>query len=396
MRFLPEDCEGKRLLTESLSGAAEGEALNKVWFVIWGLKDGGAEMLAREYATMVDKQSFAPTIVTMYPFADTANYQRTKAAGIRVLSVFKKRNAITRAVRVLLGKWYVSRAIKKMLAKDQPDTIHFNSQMALYFAPVKKQLSGVRLFYTCHSEVSKHFFPKEELAVRELIQQPGLRLIALHEDMKKELDQRFDKEDTVVIRNGVELDRFRKIGCSKEDILQRIGIPQGAYVVGHIGRFSAVKNHAFLLQVFQKLLIRKTNAHLLLIGSGELQEEITQKISQMHLEDRVTILSHRTDIPDLLQAMDVMVFPSFYEGLSVTLVEAQASGLKCVVSDSINPANYLSENTIPVSLNQSADVWAEISLDDKVKNTQYGNIEAYDMHSEIHRLERLYQGQLDV
>lgn len=370
--------------------------MKKVWIVIWGLKDGGAEVLARDYARLVDKQSFEPTIVTMYPFEDTANYQHAKVAGLRILPIFKKRNTVTRAIRVLFGKWYVPMVLKAMLKKEQPDTIHFNSQMALYFAPIKKQLSGINLLYTCHNEVDKHFFESEEAAVRQLIQEPGLQLIALHEDMKKELNQWFDKEDTVVIRNGVDLRRFREGAFNKEDKLQSIGIPQDAYVVGHIGRFSKQKNHTFLLQVFQKILMRKTNAHLLLVGSGELQEEITQKISQMQLENKVTILPHRTDIPELLHAMDVLAFPSFYEGLSVVLVEAQASGLRCVVSDSINPANYLTEKTIPVSLNESAEVWAEIALDDAAKNAAYGNIEDYDMSREIHRLEGLYQGHLDV
>lgn len=368
----------------------------KVWIVIWGLKDGGAEVLARDYARLVDKQSFEATIVTMYPFEDTANYQRAKAAGLRVLSIFKKRNTITRAVRALLGKWYIPMTLKKMLKREQPGAIHFNSRMAIYFTPIQNKLSGIHLLYTCHSEVSKHFFQKEEEAVKQLIQNPGLRLIALHEDMKKELDQRFGKDDTVVIRNGVDIQSYREIAVYKEDKRERIGVPQDAYVVGHIGRFSKGKNHAFLLQVFQKIMQKRPNAHLLLIGSGELQEEIEQAIKQKDMEERVTILSHRTDIPELLHVMDVLVFPSFFEGLSVVLVEAQAAGLKCVVSDSINPANYLSENAIPVSLAVDAEKWADIVMDNTAKNAEYGNIEDYDMNNEIRRLERLYQGQRDV
>lgn len=368
----------------------------KVWLVIWGLKDGGAEVLSREYARLVNKEKYDATIVTMYPFENTANHRRAMEAQIPVISILKKRNVITRVVRVLFGKWYIPHVLKTMLLKERPDTIHFNSPMAHYFVPRKKQLSGVKLLYTCHSEVNKHFFDKEEKAVRQLIQSPGLRLIALHEDMKRELDQCFGVNDTVVIRNGVDLNKFREAGKSREEVRRSIGIAEKAYVVGHIGRFSKAKNHAFLLQVFQKIAQRKQNAHLLLVGSGELQEEIMQTIRQQHMEDCVTILSHRTDIPELLHAMDVLVFPSFFEGLSVVLVEAQASGLKCVVSDSINPANYLSEKTIPVSLSESAETWAEIALDEAVKHTDYGNIKEYDMNQEIRRLEGLYQGLMDV
>lgn len=370
--------------------------MNKVWIVIWGLKDGGAEVLARDYARLVDKESFEATIVTMYPFEDTANYKKAKAAGLRVISVFKKRNAVTRAVRALADQWYVPMKLKRMLKKEQPNAIHFNSEMARYFVSLQRKLSGIQLLYTCHSEVSKHFFPEEEAAVKKLIQQPGLRLIALHEDMKKELDQRFRKDDTVVIRNGVDIQSYRTVACDKKAKRESIGIPPDAYVVGHIGRFFAGKNHAFLLQVFQKIVQKKPNAHLLLVGNGELREEILRTIQTLNLTEYVTVLSHRTDIPELLHTMDVIVFPSLYEGLSVVLVEAQASGLKCVVSDSINPANYLSERTIPVSLSVDPEKWADIALDDTVRHTPQGNIEDYDMNKEIRRLERLYQGQVDV
>ncbi len=368
----------------------------KVWIVVWALKDGGAETLAREYAKLVDQENFDTTMVTMYPLTNTANYQHAKAAGIRICPVFKKRNVITRATRILFGKWYIPFALKRMLAKQKPDTIHFNSPMALYFSSLTKELSGRNLLYTCHSEVSQHFFDKEEAAARVLIRKNGMRLIALHDDMKRELDQKFGKEDTVVIRNGVDIRRYQKTESDRSQTLSSIGIPQDAYVVGHIGRFAEVKNHKFLLRVFREIAGKKPNAHLLLIGNGELQEEVEKMIHQQNLDSQVTILSHRTDIPELLHVMDVLVFPSFYEGLSVVLVEAQASGLKCVVSDSINPANYLSERTIPVSLDAGADVWAEIVLDDTATNSEHGNIEDYDMNTEIHRLERLYQGQLDV
>ena len=368
----------------------------KVWQVIWGLKDGGAEVLAREYARLLDKQKFDVTIVTMYPFEDTANYHRAVEEKLKVVSVFKKRNVFTRSVRALAGNWYIPWALGRMLKKDRPDAIHFNSPMAHYFASLKKRLYGTCLLYTCHSEPDKHFYDKEENAVLELIQAPGLRLIALHEDMKMELDQRFCTEDTVVIRNGVELSRFRAKCSDRGEVRESIGIAKDAFVVGHIGRFAKVKNHAFLLQVFQEIAEKKGNAHLLLIGNGEMQEQITQEISSLNMKDRVTMLSHRTDIPDLLHAMDVMVFPSLFEGLSVTLVEAQASGLRCVISDSINPANLLSENTIPVSLDADVKEWVDIVLNNEIKNMKYGNIEEYDMGREIRRLERLYLGEQDV
>lgn len=367
----------------------------KVWIVIWGLKDGGAETLAKDYARLIDKQAFDATIVTVYPFENTANYRRAKEAGLRIISIFKRRNVITRGVRVLFGKWYVALRLRRMVIKERPNVIHFNSPMAHYFLPIKSAISDVRLFYTCHNEVNKHFFEKEEMAVRLLIRDNGLRLVALHEDMRNELNQHFDTDDAALIKNGIDIRSFRTKKTDKWTTLQSIGISPDAFVVGHVGRFSKVKNHGFLIKVFGEILKRNDSAHLLLIGSGELQSEVEQMISRYQMKDHVTILSHRSDMPELLHAMDVVVFPSLYEGLSVTLVEAQAVGLRCVVSDSINPANFLSSNTIPVSLEADVKVWADIALDPEIKNKEYGCIEDYDMCREIHRLERLYQGCLE-
>lgn len=368
----------------------------KVWIAIWGLKDGGAEVLARTYADMVDQQAFEPTLVTIYPFENTANYQYAKAAGLKICSVFKKRNTVTRALRLLFGKWYIPCVLKRMLIREKPDAIHFNSQIASWFAPLRKELSGIRLLYTCHSEPRKYFSEEEKQAVQQLVDDCDLQLIALHGDMKVELDQLFSTNNTVVIRNGVDFRRFRMQASDPAATRKSLGIAQDAYVVGHVGRLSAVKNHMFLLQVFQEIVARKPNAHLLLVGSGELKEQIKEQIKQQHLVECVTLISHRTDVPDLLRIMDVMVFPSLFEGLSVTLVEAQASGLKCVISDAINSANLLSPQTIPVSLNAPVKTWADIILDDTIRNEDHGDLEAYDMNREIHRLERLYQGELDV
>lgn len=368
----------------------------KVWIVIWGLKDGGAEVLGRIYADMVDKEKFAPTIVTMYPFENTANFCHAKEAGLRVLSVFNRRNAITRMVRLLFGKWYIPFALKRLLKKEKPDAIHFNSQMADCFAALGSSLSGIRLFYTCHSEAGKYFSADEKKAVQQLVDNNGLRLIALHDDMQSELNRMFSTKNTVVIRNGVDQRKYCRKEYDRNEIRYGLGIDSDAYVVGHIGRFSSVKNHMFLLEVFREILSVRPEAHLLLVGSGATKEQITQAVSQQKLEGQVTIVSHRTDIPQLLSTMDVMVFPSLFEGLSVTLVEAQAAGLKCVISDTINSANILSEKTFPVSLKASAKEWADIALNDRIKNESFGHIEDYDMNREIHRLEQLYQGEADV
>ena len=108
------------------------------------------------------------------------------------------------------------------------------------------------------------------------------------------------------------------------------------------------------------------------------------------MEEKTLILSHRTDIPYLLNAMDVFVFPSLYEGLGIVLVEAQVAKLRCVVSDRVPNDAILTPSAIPVSLDCSAKEWSDIILNNKLINDTYGNLDEYNMEIQIKRLEDIY------
>ncbi|MCD8028372.1 MAG: glycosyltransferase [Erysipelotrichaceae bacterium] len=110
---------------------------------------------------------------------------------------------------------------------------------------------------------------------------------------------------------------------------------QDEFVVGLVARFSVQKNHKFLLDIFYELLKINLNSKLLLVGDGDLRPKIEEQIDYLNIKDKVILTGVRTDISDLLQAMDVFVMPSLYEGLPLSIVEAQASGLPCYISDKV-------------------------------------------------------------
>jgi glycosyltransferase involved in cell wall biosynthesis len=128
-----------------------------------------------------------------------------------------------------------------------------------------------------------------------------------------------------------------------------------------------VKNHEFLVEIFNELVKRKDNAFLLLVGAGRLKENIEMKLHNYGLDGKYLILSHRSDIPEIMKAMDVFVFPSLYEGLGIVLIEAQVSNLRRIVSE-----------------------WCDVILDDSIKGKNNGDINTYDMNKKIKRLEELY------
>lgn len=138
-----------------------------------------------------------------------------------------------------------------------------------------------------------------------------------------------------ILKNGVETEQFQFKEHVRERIRSSLNIHKDTFVVGHVGRFSEQKNHLFLLDVFASIHKQRPNTVLLLAGDGELREKIIERIRFLHLQNHVKLLGVREDVPALLQAFDLFMFPSFHEGLPVTLIEAQATGLPCVISDQI-------------------------------------------------------------
>jgi glycosyltransferase involved in cell wall biosynthesis len=161
---------------------------------------------------------------------------------------------------------------------------------------------------------------------------------------------------------GVDLTPFTET----QDPLVRaeLGIPADAFVLGHVGRFEHQKNHRFLLDIAAEVYRQDSRMYLLLIGDGPLRPEIEQLAAQSVFKDRVLFAGLRSDVPRLMQnAMNVFVLPSFFEGLPLVGIEAQAAGLSLVLSDTItSELDAVPENMRRVSLHQPASVWAEAVL----------------------------------
>lgn len=134
-------------------------------------------------------------------------------------------------------------------------------------------------------------------------------------------------------------------------------------VIGHIGRFNEQKNHKFLIEIFEKIKKENKNAILVLVGNGNLENEIKKQVEELELNNSVIFLGVRKDIPELLMAMDIFVFPSLYEGMPNTVIEAQATGLKCVISDTITKEANITGLVKYMSLNDDIDAWGKYILD---------------------------------
>lgn len=165
-----------------------------------------------------------------------------------------------------------------------------------------------------------------------------------------------------VLNNAIDARRFSFNQETRKQVRSELHIAENAIVIGHVGRFVEAKNHLFLIAVFADVRKRDPNAVLLLIGDGERRAEIQAAIAEKHLDDAVILTGVRSNVWDFYQAMDVFVFPSVYEGLPVSLVEAQASGLPCCVSSNVPKDSAITDLVEFIPLENGPDKWAEIAL----------------------------------
>ena len=163
-----------------------------------------------------------------------------------------------------------------------------------------------------------------------------------------------------VLNNAIDVNRFSYNPSVRNAVRDELGIGQIQLVVGHIGRYTKEKNHEFILKIFSELKKMDSNARLLMVGDGTLRTHIMQMAEQASLSSDVILTGVRSDVERLVQAMDVFVLPSLYEGLPVTMVEAQTAGLPCIISDKVPPECILTEGLVDVMpLSASPETWAE-------------------------------------
>lgn len=167
-----------------------------------------------------------------------------------------------------------------------------------------------------------------------------------------------NKREMLVISNAVDCRKFAFDSAMRDEVRKEFSV-ESDFVIGHVGRFSEQKNHIFLIQIFEEILQIRTDAKLLLVGDGPLRQEIFSLVCEKKLLDHVIFVGHRKDVNRLLQAMDVFLLPSLFEGLPVIGIEAQVSGLRCVVADTITSELKVRDVEF-LSLSCSPKEWAKV------------------------------------
>ncbi|MGQ9601030.1 MAG: glycosyltransferase, partial [Anaerolineae bacterium] len=203
-----------------------------------------------------------------------------------------------------------------------------------------------------------------------------------------------------VLNYALDLEPYAQLPADRDRLREKVGLPPIVPLIGHVGRFDVPKNHCFLIEVFAALLRRLPNAHLVLVGDGPLRTEIEEWISRQGLADRVHLLGVRPDIPHIMGCLDVFLFPSRWEGLGIVLIEAQAAGVPCVVSEAVPREADLGIDLVEwVSLDRPLEDWVAAVLhglqtprptwEDRLRSLQAAG---YDVLQAAPALQEVYLG----
>lgn len=196
-----------------------------------------------------------------------------------------------------------------------------------------------------------------------------------------------------LLKNAIDCEEFSYDESIRIKKRKEFGIEE-KFVLGNVARFNVQKNHEYLIEIFKLITQEDENAVLMLVGDGERKKIIANKINQYKLNDKVIFTGVREDVNDIMKAMDVFIFPSLYEGLPVTLIEAQASGLPCLISDTITDEVCITPLVEKLPINKDQMMW--VNRIKSLKGYEHKNFledikkMGYDIDSSVLNLEKFY------
>jgi len=228
----------------------------------------------------------------------------------------------------------------------------------------KKYGVPIRIIHSHSSSVKRNLKTRLIHQVLHLINKTRIRSLATHYwgCSDKALDWMYAytgiRSKAIMINNGIETSKFTFNVQVRDEVRNEFELAN-QFIVGHVGSFIHVKNHSFLINLFSVLLKDISDAKLMLIGDGELRYDIIKQVQSLGIENSVILTGSRGDVNRLLQAVDLLIMPSFFEGLPVSLVEAQAAGLPILASNTISNDVAITPNIKFLSLKEGLSVWLE-------------------------------------
>lgn len=252
--------------------------------------------------------------------------------------------------------------IRKTIKGYNPDVLHLHLSILwmVCLAIIGMGIKGK--FHTLHSDPSKTSYGKNRIIDKWCYRLFHVQPICLNKEMCDIANRIFGRNDALPLPNGINLEDYQQ-NC-RDEYRKKFRIPSNSFVVGHVGRFVKVKNHSLIIKSFAELKKIRKSAKLVLVGEGDNLEKTRELCLHYDIIDDVIFAGARSDVPEIMQMFDVFIFPSLYEGLGIVLIEAQAAGLRCVVSKYIPREAFVTNKVCVVNDDTNYRVWAQALNDE--------------------------------
>lgn len=361
----------------------------RILHVIGSLDRGGAETFLMNVLRNIDRDKFSFVFLC---YGDGASDYDDEAIrlGAKIVRIPEFKD---------VGMLQHIKDVRQVIRDNEIDVVHAHTYYNSVFSLVAARLSGVKLriahSHNTVSEANPGLLKKAYFIVSRLgIALFSNKFLACGNEAGRALF--LPGSHFTVIYNGIDVRHFSYSESTRKNVRKELGIRGKETVVMHAGRFAVAKNHKFLIAIFGEYCKQNTNAKLLLVGDGPLRSTIEQDIKKRGLSGKVMLLGKRSDMSRLYNAADIFVFPSLFEGLGIVLIEAQAVGLRCIVSDAVPIGAKLTDLLYFKSLSETPEEWSSfIDRHILMEYQRTSNIDkiiaaGYDIRDTVSRIGEIY------
>lgn len=320
---------------------------------------GGAEAMIMNYMRHIDRD------VIKFDFLTNRDYRAAYEDEIESLG-----GKVYHMCPMYPGKFRQYKKEVREFLKQHPEyqIIHSNLEERSYFAfkEAKKLGVPVRISHSHNRPLGFNLKLIMRYYFRFMLKYYNTHMFSCGVEAGDWLYGKKNRDKVIIMNNAIDAKQYTYDADKSLAMREKLGVT-GKTVIGHVGRFFAQKNHPFLIDIFNEIHKEDSDTVLLLVGGGELDDslknQMKQKAADLGLTDCVQFLGVREDVNEVMQAFDLFLLPSLFEGLPVTMVEAQASGLPCVISDKVPIQCDITGNVKVVALEDSPQKWADVVLE---------------------------------
>lgn len=357
----------------------------KIAMIVCRLEFGGVESVILNYTSNMERDKFDFHIITQ-DINDEECVKLFENKGFIVHKICHKRKSV---IRNVIEMW-------KVLKEEKYDIVHSHMTLTNFYALLLAKFSGVQvcISHSHNSLVSTNYIKKLVYSLLRFLNCIcATNYFACGQDAADFLFGKKNRAKIKIFNNAIESEKYAYSITNRLKIRTKLNI-ENKVCIGHVGRFMNQKNQIFLIDIFEKYHKYNPNSVLLIIGDGELRPIITNYINQKQLSDSVIMTGNINNVFELYSAMDLFLLPSLFEGLPVVVIEAQASGLPCLLSDKIDERCKLTNlvKFIPI---EKAEDWVNVMIDENLTQremylTKKIDLKGYDLKKEAKRMEELY------